>query len=83
MSGNETVPADHFTRQLPLEPGDWYDAEELEHGRAQLTQLAIVRLALMNVPRESADDSSVVVRVGVTENPPRLIRGEAGLASSG
>jgi outer membrane protein insertion porin family len=83
VSGNETVPADHFTRQLPLEPGDWYNAAELEHGRAQLTQLAIVRLALINVPRQSADDSSVAVRVGVTENPPRIVRGEAGLASSG
>ena len=83
VSGNETVPADQFTRQLPLEPGDWYNAAELEEGRVQLTQLPIVRLALINVPRESADDSSVVVRVGVTENPPRLIRGEAGLVSSG
>jgi outer membrane protein insertion porin family len=83
VSGNETVPADHFTRQLPLDPGDWYNAGELERGRAQLTQLAIVRLALLSVPRESADDSSVVVRLGVTENPPRLVSGEAGLASSG
>ena len=83
VSGNETVPAGDFTRQLPLEPGDWYNAAELEQGRVQLTQLAIVRLALIDVPRGSADDSSVVVRVGVTENPPRLIRGEAGLASSG
>ena len=83
VRGNETVPADHITRQLPLEPGDWYDAGKLERGRAQLTQLPIVRLALINVPRESADDSSVVVRLGVTENPPQLVRGEAGLASSG
>jgi outer membrane protein insertion porin family len=83
VSGNENVPADQFTRQLPLEPGDWYNAGELEQGRAQLTQIPIVRLALLNVPRESADDSSVVVRVGVTENPPRLVRGEAGLVSSG
>jgi len=83
VSGNETVPARHFTRQMPLEPGDWYNASELEQGRAQLTQLPIVRLALINVPRESADDSSVVVRLGVTENPPRLVRGEAGLVSTG
>jgi outer membrane protein assembly factor BamA len=83
VNGNETVPAGDFTRQLPLEPGDWYNAAELEQGRVQLTQLAIVRLALIDVARESADDSSVVVRVGVTENPPRLIRGEAGLISSG
>ncbi len=83
VTGNETVPADHFTRQMPLQPGDWYDASKLEDGRAQLTQLAIVRLALINVPRGSADDSSVVVRLGVTENPPRFVSGEAGLASSG
>jgi outer membrane protein assembly factor BamA len=83
VSGNETVPARHFTRQMPLEPGDWYSASELEQGRAQLTQLPIVRLALINVPRESADDSSVVVRLGVAENPPRLVRGEAGLVSTG
>jgi outer membrane protein assembly factor BamA len=83
VSGNETVPAGDFTRQLPLEPGDWYNAAQLEQGRVELTQLGIVRLALIDVARGSADDSSVVVRVGVTENPPRLIRGEAGLASSG
>jgi outer membrane protein insertion porin family len=83
VSGNETVPADHLTRQLPLEPGDWYSAEKLEQGRARLAQLDIVRLALVSVPRGSADDSSVVVRLGVTENPPRLVRGEAGIASSG
>jgi outer membrane protein insertion porin family len=83
VSGNETVPARHFTRQLPLETGDWYDAAELEEGRAQVAQLPIVRLALLNIPRGSADDSSVVVRVQVAENPPRLLSGEAGLVSSG
>lgn len=83
VRGNETVPARELTRQLPLEPGDWYDAAELEGGRARLTQLSIVRLALLSVPRESADDSSVVVQLGVTENPPRILRGEAGIASSG
>ena len=83
VSGNESVPARHFTRQFALEPGDWYNAAKLEEGRAQLTQLPIVRLALLNVPRGSADDSSVVVRVGVTQNPPRQVSGEAGLVSAG
>lgn len=83
VTGNETAPDEHFTRELPLEPGDWYDASELEEGRAQLAQLSIVRLALINVPRGSADDSSVVVRVGVSENPRRLVTGEAGLISNG
>ena len=83
VSGNETVPAEDVTRQLPLEAGDWYDAAELEEGRARLAQFPIVRLALLNVPRGSADDSSVVVRVGVTENPPQQVSGEVGLISNG
>jgi len=83
VTGNEGIPARHITRQLPVEPGDWYDAGELERGRLQLVQLDLVRLALLDVPRNRADDSSVAVRLNVTENPPRLVRGEAGLASGG
>jgi outer membrane protein insertion porin family len=83
VTGNVTVPAKDLTRQLPLDKGDWYDAAELEQGRARLAQFPIVRLALLNVPRGSADDSSVVVRVGVTENPPQQVGGEVGLISNG
>jgi outer membrane protein insertion porin family len=83
VTGNHGVPARHIARQLPLKPGDWYDAGELEKGRQQLVQLDLVRLALLDVTRDSADDSSVVVRLDVTENPPRLVRGEVGLASGG
>ena len=66
-----------------LKPGDWYNLDELEKGRQQLVQLDLVRLALFDVPRESADDSSVVVHLDVSLNQPRLVRGEAGLASAG
>ena len=83
VTGNHGIPARHVTRQLPVKPGDWYDAGELEKGRQQLVQLDLVRLALLDVPRDSADDSSVVVRLDVTENPPRLVRGEVGIASGG
>ncbi|MBA3346315.1 MAG: BamA/TamA family outer membrane protein [Gemmatimonadales bacterium] len=83
VTGNETVPAGHFTRQLPIGVGDWYSAADLERGRAQLVQLDIVRLALLSVPRESADDSSIVVQLRVTENPPRLLTSEAGFTSDG
>ena len=34
VSGNQTVPANHLTRQLPIGVGDWYDANKLEQGRA-------------------------------------------------
>jgi outer membrane protein insertion porin family len=83
VTGNRGIPARHITRQLTVKPGDWYDAGELERGRQQLVQLDIVRLALLDVPRNGADDSSVAVRLDVTENPPRVVRGEAGLASGG
>jgi outer membrane protein assembly factor BamA len=43
----------------------------------------IIRLATVDVPRDSADDSSVVVMLRVTENQQHLIRGEAGFISSG
>ncbi|HYC32416.1 MAG TPA: BamA/TamA family outer membrane protein [Gemmatimonadales bacterium] len=83
VTGNAIVPGRHLTRQLPIRPGDWYDAEKLERGRAQLVQLDIVRLALFDVPRESLRDSTVAVHVEVTENPPNLISGDVGFVSDG
>ena len=83
VSGNSGVPAHHIIRQLPVKLGDWYNLDELEKGRQQLVQLDLVRLALFDVPRDSADDSSVVVHLDVTQNRPRLVRGEAGLTSGG
>ncbi len=83
VTGNETVPARDYIRQLPLGRGDWYDGKLLEQGRQQLTQMDIVRLALLDVPRNEADDSSVALRLKVTENPPHLIRGEVGVQAGG
>ncbi len=83
VSGNETVPANHLTRQLPIGVGDWYNAAKLEEGRQQLIQLDIVRLALIDIPRRSSSDSSVTVALKVNENPPNLLTGSAGYASDG
>jgi outer membrane protein insertion porin family len=83
VDGNETIPAREIVRQLPVEPGDWYDARAVEQGRQALTDMDIIRLAGVDVPRDSADDSSVVVMLRVTESQKHLIRGEAGFISSG
>jgi outer membrane protein insertion porin family len=83
VTGNETIPQREIARQLPLGAGDRYDARALEEGRQQLTQKDIVRLASVSVPRDSANDSSVVVMLHITENPEHLIKGEAGLISAG
>jgi outer membrane protein assembly factor BamA len=45
--------------------------------------MEIIRLATVAVPRDSADDSSVVVMLGVAESQKHLVRGEAGFLSSG
>ena len=83
VTGNAIVPGRHLTRQLPIRAGEWYDAEKLERGRAQLVQLDIVRLAIFDVPRETVQDSSAIVHLEVTENPPNLISGDVGFVSDG
>jgi outer membrane protein assembly factor BamA len=83
VTGNTTIPQREIVRQLPVEPGDPYDARSIEQGRQQLTQMEIIRLATVAVPRDSADDSSVVVMLGVAESQKHLVRGEAGFLSSG
>ncbi len=83
VTGNETIPAREIVRQLPIGAGDWYDARALEQGRQQLTQMDIVRLTSVDVPRESGDDSSVVVFLRVTQNQEHIVKGEAGFISTG
>ena len=83
VTGNETIPDEHIARQLPVQPGDWYDAGQLEKGRAQLMQHEVMRLVLVQVPPEETRDSSVVVRMQVSENRRRVIRGEVGITSGG
>ena len=82
VTGNETIPAREIVRQLPIQAGDWYDSHALEEGRQRLTEMDIIRLVSVDVPRDSAADSSVVVRLGVSENPEHIIKGEAGFISS-
>lgn len=81
-TGTETIPEREVVRQLTVSPGEWYDAHAVEETRQQLTQMDIIRLASVDVPRDSASDTSVVVMLHVTENPRHLIKGEAGFISS-
>ena len=83
VTGNRTIPQREIVRQLPVEPGDRYDAGAIEQGRQQLTQMEIIRIATVDVPRDSADDSTVVVMLSVAESQKHLIRGEAGFLSAG
>jgi outer membrane protein insertion porin family len=80
--GNRAVAARYLRRQLPVDTGEWYNASQLEQGRQQLMQFDVIRLALIQVRRDSrAPDSVVDVALQVSENEPHLIRTELGLSS--
>jgi outer membrane protein insertion porin family len=81
--GSETIPQREIVRQLGVRAGDWYDAKALETSRQQLTQMDIVRLASVDVPRDSAQDSTVVVVIHLAESQEHIVKGEAGFISSG
>ena len=83
VTGNETIPQREIVRQLPVKVGDWYNSRVLEQGRQRLAQMDIIRLASVDVPRDSADDSTVVVMLGITESQQHIIKGEVGYISSG
>jgi len=82
-TGKLTVPEQEIVRQLPVRAGDWFDAKALEQGRQQLAQMDLVRLAAVDVPKDSATDTSVVVLLHMAENPEHLLKGEAGFISYG
>jgi outer membrane protein insertion porin family len=83
VAGSRTAPPEHYARQLPVSRGRWFDGAALERGREQLTQMDLVRLALVDVPRDEVRDSTVTVRLQVTENPRHLLRGEVGIQAGG
>jgi outer membrane protein assembly factor BamA len=83
VTGDHTVPPGDYARQMPVDRGEWYNGTMLEQGREQLTQMDLVRLALLDVPRRGAGDSTVTVRLAVTENPPHLVRSEVGIQAGG
>ncbi|HKP48786.1 MAG TPA: FtsQ-type POTRA domain-containing protein, partial [Gemmatimonadales bacterium] len=83
VTGTKTIPEHQIVRQLSVHPGQWFDAQALEQARQQLTQMDIVRLASVDVPRDSARDTSVVVMLHMAENPQYLIKGEGGYIASG
>jgi outer membrane protein assembly factor BamA len=83
VTGNATIPEREIVRQLPVRAGDWYDAGALEEARQRLTEMDIVRIAGVNVPRDSANDSGAVIMLHIAENPEHIIKGEAGYLSSG
>jgi len=81
VEGVRTIKPDVVSRQVPIRPGDPYSARRLAEGQRDIQSLEIVRLALVDAPREPGNDSTVAVRARVTEAEPRLVSGAFGYVS--
>jgi len=69
VTGTKTIPQHEVVRQLSVHAGQWFDAQALEEARQQITQMDVVRLASVDVARDSAGDTTVVVMLRMAENP--------------
>ncbi|MEQ1833661.1 MAG: BamA/TamA family outer membrane protein [Candidatus Eisenbacteria bacterium] len=68
-------------RVLPVHRGERYSARRLAESQRAVQALPIVRLALADTPEPPASDSTIGVRVRITEAPPRLMSAELGYVS--
>jgi len=68
-------------RELPFERGDVFRQSELTEGQRQIFGLNLFQLAAVDVTPRQRVDSTVNIRVTVTEAPARTLSGRAGFFS--
>lgn len=81
VEGTEGLRDDVVRRELPFRAGDLYAARKLVEGQREIQGLPAIRLALVDAPLPEEADSTIDVRVRVTEAEPRLLEGELGYVS--
>ena len=79
IQGNESVADNILLRELPFAVGDRYSSKELREGQQELFGLNLFRVALTDLPQQQPD-STVDVRIRVTEAKRRFITAETGYA---
>lgn len=83
VDGNTSVSDQVVLREFSPRSGDWFSVNELAQGRSRIQQVALFRQVALDVPPESTTDSTVSVRIRVTEAHPRLTLAEIGYVSDG
>lgn len=83
VEGNRALSRETLLREIPLEPGEWYDAGKVADGEREIFGLELIRRALVGVVSEQPRDGTVTLRVRVDEGLPRLVWGRAGYRSDG
>ena len=79
IEGNESVSQNVLVRELPFKVGDRFSSRKLREGQQELFGLNLFRVALADLPPQ-APDSTVDVRIRVSEAKPRFITAETGFS---
>ena len=84
VEGDSSLARSVITREVPVEPGDLFDASALAEGQSQLFSLGLFQLALVDVaPTAVRGDTLVDVVVRVRRGPTRVASGFLGYFSDG
>ncbi|HET9952500.1 MAG TPA: BamA/TamA family outer membrane protein [Candidatus Eisenbacteria bacterium] len=81
VEGTSAIRPDVVERELPFREGDRYSSKKISEGQRDVQSIQMVRLALVDLPAGQPRDSTVEVRVRVTEAEPRLVSGALGFGS--
>ena len=81
FEGQERLARGVLAREVPIEPGDWYDERAVIEGESELFELELVSRALGGVVPGQARDTTVTLRFRLEESEPRLLWGRVGWRS--
>ncbi|MGD2045306.1 MAG: BamA/TamA family outer membrane protein [Gemmatimonadota bacterium] len=81
FEGRQRLDEHVLAREVPIEPGDWYDSEDVAAGESQLYEIDLVRRALGDAPGDQPHDSTVTLQFRIDESRPRLLSGRVGWRS--
>lgn len=84
VEGDSSLASSVITREIPIAPGDLFDASALSEGQREIFGLGLFQLALVNVAPEAVrGDTLVDVIARVRRGPSRIVNGFAGYFSEG
>ncbi|HUP50989.1 MAG TPA: BamA/TamA family outer membrane protein [Longimicrobiales bacterium] len=81
LEGHRRLSEKVIRREVPIEPGDWYDERDVTSGESELYELELVRRALGGIDPGQPRDTTVTLRFRIEEGLPRTVWGRAGWRS--
>lgn len=81
FEGQERLDRWVLEREVPIEPGAWYDERGVIEGETELYELELVTRALGGIVPGQPRDSTVTLRFRIEESDPRLLWGRVGWRS--